>query len=152
MRVRISVRLFAARCPWRLFKSFFFQAEDGIRDIGVTGVQTCALPISANRRVMYNRASADLKGNPWSERKRWVWWDPNFVNPPDPKTGKPVPHGKWVGYDTPDFAATKAPDAQPKPDGIALDALSGAQPFIMRADGRGWLFVPAGLVEGPVPT
>src|SRR3712207_8821897 len=27
--------------------SFFFQAEDGIRDIGVTGVQTCALPISS---------------------------------------------------------------------------------------------------------
>src|SRR3712207_8627471 len=29
------------------FFFFFFQAEDGIRDIGVTGVQTCALPISA---------------------------------------------------------------------------------------------------------
>src|SRR5947209_20452373 len=28
---------------------FFFQAEDGIRDIGVTGVQTCALPISIDR-------------------------------------------------------------------------------------------------------
>src|SRR3712207_5463624 len=28
---------------------FFFQAEDGIRDIGVTGVQTCALPIYAIR-------------------------------------------------------------------------------------------------------
>src|SRR3712207_245764 len=28
------------------FLFFFFQAEDGIRDIGVTGVQTCALPIS----------------------------------------------------------------------------------------------------------
>src|SRR5258707_8724194 len=28
-----------------LFFFFFFQAEDGIRDIGVTGVQTCALPI-----------------------------------------------------------------------------------------------------------
>src|SRR3712207_8317835 len=27
------------------FIFFFFQAEDGIRDIGVTGVQTCALPI-----------------------------------------------------------------------------------------------------------
>src|SRR3712207_8812453 len=27
------------------FHFFFFQAEDGIRDIGVTGVQTCALPI-----------------------------------------------------------------------------------------------------------
>src|SRR3712207_6998479 len=29
---------------------FFFQAEDGIRDIGVTGVQTCALPISLAKR------------------------------------------------------------------------------------------------------
>src|SRR3712207_8397816 len=32
-----------------MFYFFFFQAEDGIRDIGVTGVQTCALPISAAR-------------------------------------------------------------------------------------------------------
>src|SRR3712207_9566021 len=31
---------------------FFFQAEDGIRDIGVTGVQTCALPISAPVREL----------------------------------------------------------------------------------------------------
>src|SRR5947209_18139036 len=31
----------------RLRCFFFFQAEDGIRDIGVTGVQTCALPISS---------------------------------------------------------------------------------------------------------
>ena len=30
---------------------FFFQAEDGIRDIGVTGVQTCALPISWDLRL-----------------------------------------------------------------------------------------------------
>src|SRR2546422_2490185 len=29
-----------------LFSFFFFQAEDGIRDVAVTGVQTCALPIS----------------------------------------------------------------------------------------------------------
>jgi formate dehydrogenase major subunit len=101
---------------------------------------------------MYNRASADLRGNPWSERKRWVWWDPAFVNPPDPKTHVAPPHGKWVGYDVPDFGATKAPDAKPKPDGIALDALSGTDAFIMRADGRGWLFVPAGLVDGPLPT
>src|SRR3712207_8403579 len=32
----------------RGFFFFFFQAEDGIRDIGVTGVQTCALPISSH--------------------------------------------------------------------------------------------------------
>src|SRR2546422_3898793 len=31
------------------FFFFFFQAEDGIRDVAVTGVQTCALPISRNR-------------------------------------------------------------------------------------------------------
>ena len=106
----------------------------------------------ANRRVMYNRASADLHGNPWSERKRWIWWDPTFVNPPDPKTGKAVPHGKWVGYDTPDFALTKAPNAQSKPDGIGLDALTGTDAFIMKPDGRGWLFAPSGLVDGPLPT
>src|SRR2546429_3376313 len=34
------------RCGWSLF-FFFFQAEDGIRDVAVTGVQTCALPIFA---------------------------------------------------------------------------------------------------------
>src|ERR1035437_10859964 len=45
--------LFAVRCAWRGFLQmsvvcfcfFFFQAEDGIRDLGETGVQTCALPI-----------------------------------------------------------------------------------------------------------
>src|SRR5476651_2848294 len=34
-----------------IFFFFFFQAEDGIRDIGVTGVQTCALPISMLRQL-----------------------------------------------------------------------------------------------------
>src|SRR5437773_10077534 len=41
---------------------FFFQAEDGIRDRDVTGVQTCALPISAGRRA--NRASEALIERP----------------------------------------------------------------------------------------
>src|SRR3712207_7176255 len=36
---------------------FFFQAEDGIRDIGVTGVQTCALPISISLRSSSRAAS-----------------------------------------------------------------------------------------------
>src|SRR5215217_8514626 len=42
------------------FFFFFFQAEDGIRDIGVTGVQTCALPISAARhwRTVISRTAA----------------------------------------------------------------------------------------------
>ena len=34
---------------------FFFQAEDGIRDIGVTGVQTCALPIYVTLPVILFR-------------------------------------------------------------------------------------------------
>jgi len=49
-------------------------------------------------------------------------------------TGEP---GMWTGKDVPDFAATKAPDAPADPDGIGLDALSGTDPFIMKADGKG---------------
>lgn len=90
----------------------------------------------ANRRIMYNRASARPDGQPWSERKRWLWWDGE----------------KWTGHDVPDFPATKAPDTPADPEGIGLDAHSGTDPFIMKADGRGWLFAPTGLVDGPLPT
>jgi formate dehydrogenase major subunit len=90
----------------------------------------------ANRRVLYNRASADLDGKPWSERKKWVWWD-----------GK-----QWTGYDTPDFAKTKQPRAPADNKKIGLDALGGDQPFIMIPDGRGWLYNPSGLLDGPLPT
>src|SRR2546430_7342727 len=38
---------------WPPYLSFFFQAEDGIRDLTVTGVQTCALPISDARAQQY---------------------------------------------------------------------------------------------------
>src|SRR5258707_10430558 len=50
-----------------MFTFFFFQAEDGIRDIGVTGVQTCALPISALLRLWREKRGEvepeDLSGN-----------------------------------------------------------------------------------------
>jgi formate dehydrogenase major subunit len=100
----------------------------------------------ANRRILYNRASARPDGTPWSEAKKWVYWDPNKV---DPATNKA---GMWTGGDVPDFPVTKSPDAKPKPDSIGLDAQSGTDPFIMKADGKGWLFAPAGLVDGPLPT
>src|SRR5690606_30928111 len=46
---------------------FFFQAEDGIRDFHVTGVQTCALPISISRVPdCPNRAGAWVKARPSS--------------------------------------------------------------------------------------
>src|SRR3712207_1270459 len=44
------------RMRWKFLLFFFFQAEDGIRDIGVTGVQTCALPISEWAFVQYGTA------------------------------------------------------------------------------------------------
>src|SRR5258707_9710062 len=45
---------------------FFFQAEDGIRDIGVTGVQTCALPISAKLRSQFAQANAAFPAGAFS--------------------------------------------------------------------------------------
>ncbi len=48
--------------------------------------------------------------------------------------------------------STSLPTTYP-PDGAkAEDAHDGASPFIMQGDGKGWLFVPDGLVDGPFPT
>jgi formate dehydrogenase major subunit len=111
----------------------------------------------ANRRLMYNRASADLDGNPWPKEARlarefaraggpflrgYVYWDAKADG------GK----GKWVGLDVPDFPLNKAPDTKAKPEASGVDYHDGASPFIMKADGKGWLFVPNGLVDGPLPT
>ena len=92
----------------------------------------------ANRRILYNRASADPMGKPWSELKKYIWWDEAL--------------SKWVGEDVPDFPATKDPETPAKPGAGGMDALSGSDPFIMMADGKGWLFAPQGLKDGPLPT
>src|SRR5215467_15206831 len=47
---------------------FFFQAEDGIRDYKVTGVQTCALPISRRRCGPWARKATCLRSSPFSMR------------------------------------------------------------------------------------
>jgi formate dehydrogenase major subunit len=113
----------------------------------------------ANRRLMYNRASADLKGNPWPKESRLAG---AFTQSGDAK--QPVANAKrgyvywdaaqkkWVGLDVPDFVVTKAPDAPFKPGGIGVDYHDGSSPFIMKGDGKAWLFVPHGLVDGPIPT
>src|SRR5260370_7940587 len=49
----------SVQCCCRCF--FFFQAEDGIRDSSVTGVQTCALPISCARQERRERSEARLR-------------------------------------------------------------------------------------------
>jgi formate dehydrogenase major subunit len=91
----------------------------------------------ANRRMLYNRASADPGGKPWSERKKYLYWDEQA--------------GRWAGPDIPDFPATKSPHEPAKPGATGIDAHSGADPFIMQLDGRAQLFVPASLKDGPLP-
>lgn len=76
----------------------------------------------ANRRVLYNRASADLDGKPWNPRKPIIQWDGN----------------KWVGIDVPDYTPTTKP----------ADAVG---PFIMNAEGVGRLFALDTMAEGPFP-
>ncbi len=92
----------------------------------------------ANRRILYNRASADPAGRPWSERKAYVWWDAD--------------RHEWTGHDVPDFEVGKDPAYRPPPEATGTAALAGDDPFIMQGDGKGWLYVPSGLIDGPMPT
>jgi len=90
-----------------------------------------------DRRILYNRASAAPDGTPWSERKKLVWWDES--------------KGDWTGDDVADFTKKKRPDAKGDPDKGGDEALPGDAPFIMHPDGMGWLYVPSGLKDGPLP-
>jgi formate dehydrogenase major subunit len=76
----------------------------------------------ANRRILYNRASADPAGRPWDPTRALLRWDGT----------------KWVGADVPDYK----PDAAPS---------EGLGPFIMNPDGVGRLFALAAMAEGPFP-
>jgi formate dehydrogenase major subunit len=77
-----------------------------------------------NRRVMYNRASADLEGKPWDPSRPGIAWN---------ETDK-----KWTG-DIPDYPATMDPKS-PKAWG----------PFIMNGEGVGRLF-SSSMLDGPFP-
>ena len=92
-----------------------------------------------NRRILYNRASAAPDGTPWSERKKYVWWNPDDE--------------EWSSLgDSVDFVPGRPPDYHPEEGATGTDAIAGNSPFIMQADGKGWLFVPTGLLDGPLPT
>jgi formate dehydrogenase major subunit len=86
-----------------------------------------------NRRIIYNRASVNLQGQPWDPKRAVIKWNPNKV---DPLTKAIVPG--WDG-DVPDGPAPPMADEK-----------GGKYPFIMRADGMGALFGP-GLADGPFP-
>ncbi len=91
----------------------------------------------ANRRILYNRASAAPDGSPWSERKRYMWWDAD--------------QQVWAGSDVVDFIADRPPDHVPEEGATGPDAIGGKDPFIMQTDGKAWLFAPLGLADGPLP-
>lgn len=75
----------------------------------------------ANRRILYNRASADLTGKPWDPSRKVVEWDGQ----------------KWSGYDVPDITPTAKPDQ--------------VGPFIMNPEGVSRLFTRGMMRDGPFP-
>jgi formate dehydrogenase major subunit len=91
-----------------------------------------------DRRIIYNRASASPTGEPWSDRKKLVWWD--------------QVQSRWTGVDIPDFPLDKSPEYRPTGNESGLDGIRGDAAFIMQEDGLGWLYVASGLQDGPIPT
>lgn len=75
----------------------------------------------ANRRILYNRASADITGKAWDPKRKLIEWDGE----------------KWAGYDVPDIAPAAKPDV--------------VMPFIMNQEGVGKLWVRGGMKDGPFP-
>ncbi len=75
----------------------------------------------ANRRIIYNRASCDMNGKPWDEKRAVIKWLGD----------------KWGGNDVPDMR----PNAKPE---------ENVMPFIMTPEGVARLFAPA-MAEGPFP-
>jgi formate dehydrogenase major subunit len=92
----------------------------------------------ADRRIIYNRASAKPTGEPWSENKKLIWWD--------------AAQRKWGGIDVPDFEPDKSPDYRPTGNEKGMAGIPGDAPFTLHEDGLGWLHVPQGLQDGPMPT
>jgi formate dehydrogenase major subunit len=110
------------------------RARDRKRGGGVEAEWGYAWP--DNRRILYNRASADPAGKPWSERKKLVWWDEATR--------------RWTGLDRPDFEPAKSPDYRPPRDATGMAAIAGHHPFILKPDGVGWLYSPM-VKDGPLP-
>ena len=75
----------------------------------------------ANRRIIYNRASADVAGKAWDPKRKLIEWNGE----------------KWTGYDVPDIAPTAKPET--------------VMPFIMNAEGTGRLWVRGMMKDGPFP-
>ncbi len=104
--------------------------RDGVQDpekndpTGMGFYHNWAWSWPVNRRVLYNRASADPEGRPWDRSRPGIRWDAGA--------------GKWVG-DVPDYPAKIGPKDPKAP-----------LPFIMTGEGTGRLF-SNGVADGPFP-
>jgi len=97
-------------------------ARRDTNDPGNTGAYSnWAFSWPANRRILYNRASADLEGRPWDPSRRLISWNGE----------------RWTGYDVPDIAPTAKP--------------SEVGPFIMNPEGVSRLWVRGMMKDGPFP-
>jgi len=97
--------------------------RDNSDPTGIGNTLNWAWAWPANRRVLYNRASADLEGKPFNPNRTLVKWN-----------GK-----TWGGADVPDYGSTIAPE-------------TGTGPFIMNPEGVARFFARKGMNEGPFPT
>ena len=84
-----------------------------------------------NRRIVYNRASADMKGKPWNPERALVAWNGT----------------KWVNNDVPDFVFQVA-----NPDGTITPTPPNNKAFIMNAEQGARMFAAgASMKDGPLP-
>jgi formate dehydrogenase major subunit len=138
----------AAGC-W-IYAGYFANADDGTGvimpaakrrgkkdpgDMGTFPFWGWAWP--ANRRILYNRASARPDGTPWAPDRKFLWWD--------------EAQKKWAGYDVPDFPPARPPMQPADPLKAGLAGQAGTDAFLMKSDGKAWLFTPKGMNEGPFP-
>ena len=91
-------------------------------DSGLGNTPNWAWAWPANRRILYNRASADPSGKAWDPKRKSIAWNGE----------------KWSGGDVPDYGATTKPE-----DNVG--------PFILLAEGVARFFAVGALNEGPVP-
>ena len=91
-------------------------------DSGLGNTPNWAWAWPANRRIIYNRASADPDGKPWDPRRRLMWWDGD----------------KWASNDVPDYVVSNKPG-----DDVG--------PFILLPEGVARFFSVGALNEGPFP-
>ncbi len=97
--------------------------RDNSDPTGIGNTLNWAWAWPANRRVLYNRASADLEGKPFNPNRTLVKWNGST----------------WGGADVPDYGPTIKPE-------------TGTGPFIMNPEGVARFFARKGMNEGPFPT